>query len=110
MKIIIDYNTYLVSYSVPAKYSSYATPDSVVDLDIENLNMIQKTVAELPKKVSGCTSSEITIKNIRITKKSGKTMPDAFNRNATKLGAFEDVFICETSEAWLSDDCPPVKD
>lgn len=104
-------SNYQNTVEIGAENVTYRSPEKSSissEIPLDSLNLSETVIAELPEVSSGCTSRKIVIKNIRLTKKSGEPMPSAYNRNQTAKGAFDDVFICATTSAWMSSSCPPV--
>ena len=98
----INYRNNVVTYYSPSEYSYSG------EIPFSELKFKEEVIKELPSENSGCTSRQITIKNIRIKRRDGIDMPHAYNRIASRKGDMVDVFICNRKSAWMGRECPPV--
>lgn len=67
---------------------------------LNDLDVTEQVVQQMPPEKFGCTSRSVVFKQIALTKKDGSQMPNASNR-LVQNGSLNDYFICATSQAWM---------
>ncbi len=74
--------------------------DKYETLQASDLNIEDTVIQEFPNEKYGCSSRTMILKSVKLSKKDGTDMPDAYNRLAVK-GVLTDYMLCSMNYSWM---------
>lgn len=76
-------------------------PEQYQNYNLRDLKVTETVLQTMPTKTKGTSSTTVTFKELRLERKDGLAMPDAYGHRAEDDGSLWDYFVCKTTQVWM---------